>query len=106
MIVEYIRYTIPAERRDAFEAGYGQAQQALAASSHCLGYELARCVEEPASYILRIEWDSAEGHMQGFRKSPEFGAFFAAVRPFFNDIAEMRHYEVTAVRSGSARSPV
>jgi len=104
MIVEYIRYTIPAERRDAFEAGYGEAQRALAASGHCLGWELSRCVEESSSYILRIEWDSAEGHMQGFRKSPEFAAFFAAVRPFFHDIAEMRHYEATAVRSAGSRA--
>lgn len=99
MIVEYIRYTIPPERRDAFEAGYGGAQAVLAASPHCLGWELCRCRDEPSSYILRIEWDSAEGHMQGFRKSPEFPAFFAAVRPFYNDIQEMRHYELTAVRS-------
>jgi quinol monooxygenase YgiN len=99
VIVEYVRYTIPAERRDAFERGYGEAQAALAASAHCLGYELARCVDDPTQYVLRIEWDSAEGHLQGFRRSPEFRAFFAAVRPFVDDIAEMRHYERTAVRS-------
>ena len=98
MIVEYVRYSIPADRREAFEGGYGEAQAALAASPHCLGYELARCAEDPTQYILRIEWDSAEGHMQGFRRSPEFRSFFAAVRPFVNDIAEMRHYERTAVR--------
>jgi len=44
-------------------------------------------------YILRIEWDSEEGHLQGFRSSPEFKAFFAAVQPFVKDIDEMRHYE-------------
>jgi quinol monooxygenase YgiN len=98
MIVEYVRYTIPAERRDAFEAGYGVAAPALDASPHCLSYELTRCAEDPTQYVLRIEWDSAEGHMQGFRRSPEFRTFFAAVRPFVGDIAEMRHYEPTAVR--------
>ena len=40
MIVEYVRYSIPADRREAFEGGYGEAQAALAASPHCLGYEL------------------------------------------------------------------
>ena len=97
MIVEYLRYTIAEADRAAFEASYGRAQAALARSPHCLGYELARCVEDPGSYILRIEWDSAEGHLKGFRSSPEFREFFADVRPFVGAIAEMRHYEVTAV---------
>ena len=101
MIVEYIRYTIPEERRDAFEAGYTTAQSALAASPHCLGWELARCSEDSTSYILRIEWDSAEGHLQGFRQGPQFREFFAAVRPFVGDIQEMRHYERTAVQGGT-----
>jgi hypothetical protein len=32
--------------------------------------------------------------MLRFRKSAEFGAFLTAVRPFVNDIEEMRHYDV------------
>lgn len=103
MIVEYIRYTIPEDERDGFEGGYARAQAALAASPHCLSYELSRCVEEPASYILRIEWESVEGHMRGFRASPEFRTFFADVRPFVGRIEEMRHYEPTSVRG--AREP-
>ncbi len=97
MIVEYIRYTIAEPDRAAFESAYGQAQAALARSPHCLGYELAQCTEDRGSYVLRIEWDSAEGHLQGFRSSPEFREFFANVRPYVGAIAEMRHYEATPV---------
>lgn len=98
MIVEYIHYAIPEDRRNAFESAYAVAQSALHASSHCLGWELAGCAEDPTQYILRIEWDFAEGHMSGFRRSPEFRAFLPLVRPFIEDIQEMRHYELTAVR--------
>lgn len=98
MIVEYVRYQIPAERRDTFEGAYAAAQLSLEASPHCLSWELSRCSEDPGQYTLRIEWDSAEGHMQGFRRGPEFGAFLAAIRPYIGDIQEMRHYELTAVR--------
>ena len=93
MIVEYIRYTIPADRAAAFERDYAEASVPLAASPHCEGFELSRCVEAPDSYILRIEWDSVEGHMQGFRNSTEFRQFFQSIRPYVGDIAEMRHYE-------------
>ena len=97
MIVEYIRYHIPTERQGEFEAAYGDAHVALSSSPQCLSYELSRCVEDPLSYILRIEWDSVEGHLQAFRQSPNFQTFFQAVRPYVNDITEMRHYQPTGI---------
>jgi hypothetical protein len=32
--------------------------------------------------------------MEGFRRSPLFPDFFGLVRPFFEQILEMRHYQV------------
>jgi heme-degrading monooxygenase HmoA len=98
MVVEYIRYTVPAEQAGAFEEAYARAGEILDEDSHCLAFEIARGVEEPQHVIVRIEWDSLEGHERGFRESPRFREFFAAVRPFFNEIEEMKHY---AVRSSS-----
>lgn len=99
MVVEYIRYRIPEEHRPDFEVAYAQAATQLDASEHCLSYELARGVEEPENYILRIEWDSLEGHEQGFPGSEQFPPFLSAIRPYIGDIAEMKHYERTAVAS-------
>jgi quinol monooxygenase YgiN len=94
VIVEYLRYTVPAEQATQFEEAYEKAAQPLLASPNCLGYDVARCTEDPTSYIVRIHWDSAAGHLEGFRKGPEFAPFFALVKPFFQAIAEMRHYEI------------
>jgi len=93
MVVEYIRYRIDPDAAEAFERAYADAGGSLEASSHCLDHDVSRCVEEPAAYVVRIIWDSLEGHEQGFRSSPEFASFFAAVRPFVGQIEEMRHYE-------------
>lgn len=97
MIVEYIRYTIAADRADGFVTAYAAAGASLRASAHCHGYELTRCTEAADSFILRIQWDSERGHLEGFRTSPEFKTFFAAIQPYVKDIAEMRHYAVTSV---------
>jgi quinol monooxygenase YgiN len=94
MIVEYIRYAIPEDQAGPFEDAYANAGASLEASPHCERYEVARCAEDPTAYTVRIEWDSAEGHLQGFRGSPKFRSFFAAVRPYVERIEEMRHYEV------------
>ena len=80
MVVEYIRYQIPHERQERFEAAYRDTAGSLDTSEHCLAYELSHGVEKSERYILRIEWDSLEGHEQGFRRSHEFQPFFAAVR--------------------------
>src|SRR6266511_5193658 len=98
MIVEDLRYRIPRERQRDFEQAYTNAPRSLNTSNHCQMYELTHCAEEPELYILRIEWDSLDGHMKGFRSSPEFREFLRYVQPFFNDIQEMRHYELTNVR--------
>ena len=95
MIVEYIRYTIPEAQQGSFEQGYAQAAVSLNESQHCLRYELTQCVEDNTAYILRIEWDSLDGHLQGFRRSHEFRRFFSAIQPFVTMITEMRHYNVT-----------
>lgn len=94
MILEYIRYTVPSGDAQAFQAAYQEAGKVLEADPHCLGYEVARGVEEPEHFVVRIQWDSIEGHEHGFRKSPTFGTFFSAVRPYFAQIDEMKHYEV------------
>ena len=104
MIVEYIRYKfnkLPEESRESvlssFEAAYRAASSSLDASPHCLGYELSRCVEEQDRYILRIEWDSLEGHLMGFRRAPEFAPFLAAIKPYIAQIEEMQHYALTSI---------
>ena len=95
MIVEYIRYQLAASAPDAFLQGYEAACAELRAAPQCQGYELTQCDEDAKAFVLRILWESAEAHMQGFRKGPHFPPFFAAIRPFVKEIAEMRHYSVT-----------
>jgi len=95
MVVEYIRYLV--NDPNELVSAYSKARRALDASPHCLAYELSSATEDPKCSVLRIEWDSAEGHLQGFRGSPAFAEFLAAVRPLLSQIQEMRHYTVTEI---------
>lgn len=99
VVVEYIRYRVPRERHEEFEAAWSEAQTALREAPQCLRHEVARGVEKPDNYIVRIEWSSLEDHEQGFRQSAGFGPFFQTVKPFFEQIEEMRHYELTGIAS-------
>ena len=95
--VEIIRYTIAPDQQDNFEKAYSEAGKFLQASPYCLSYEVIHGEEEPSHYIVTICWTSKEDHLNGFRKSSDFGGFFQLVRPFFANIGEMKHYNHTAI---------
>ena len=100
MVLEYIRYGLTDEAQAVgFERDYALAARVLDGSAHCLSYELARCVDHPLQYILQIRWDSADGHLQGFRRGPGFADFVQLVGPYAPQLLEMRHYQPTAVKS-------
>lgn len=95
--IEYIRYQLRHSSAEQLIAAYALAAESLKAAPECLGFELSRCSEEPSHFILRISWASEAAHLQGFRHGPHFPPFFAAVRPFFDEIEEMKHYALTEV---------
>ena len=96
MIVEYLRYTIDQERQATFISDYQHAAVPLQASAYCEQYEFCQCVEDPSQFLIRIQWTSAEDHLQGFRGSDEFKAFFTHIKSYIDDIDEMRHYKAMA----------
>ena len=103
MVIEYVPYTVGEDRSAEFEQAYRHASAVLEADEHCLGYEVARGMEEPEHFVVRIEWDSVEGHEKGFRTSPRFAEFFKAVQPFFDQIEEMKHYTIRFDQPPAAR---
>lgn len=104
MTVEYIRYRITGDTT-AFEQAYARAARFLARAPQCVDYDLSRCTDDPAAYILRITWTSAEDHLKGFRGGELFPGFLAEIRPYIEAIEEMRHYEPTAVRGTGGSVP-
>lgn len=95
--VEIIRYNIPQDLHKDFEAAYQKAGEHLKASSYCLAYQMLHGNEEPNHYILIIHWTSVKEHLEGFRKSAEFMPFFNLVKPFYNHIEEMKHYDLSPI---------
>jgi heme-degrading monooxygenase HmoA len=95
--VEIIRYNIPANQRTNFQEAYEKAGTILQSSPFCLAYEVTHGTDEPQHYIVRIHWTSVDDHLNGFRKSKEFSSFFNLVKGFYNNIEEMKHYEVTDI---------
>jgi quinol monooxygenase YgiN len=90
---EIIRYKISEDQRESFMNAYREAAKHLQASAFCRGYDLIQGEEEPANFMVVIYWTSKDDHLNGFRKSAEFSAFFNLVKPFYHAIEEMKHYK-------------
>ena len=100
--VEIIRYSIPNDQHANFEKAYDEACEYLKKSKYCLSFEVLHGDEEPDHYMVVINWTSKEEHLNGFRKSVEFVPFFTLVKPFYNNIDEMKHYYSTKTSSNKA----
>ena len=101
MVVEDIRYRVPADRHDDFERAWCSAPAQLKEAPECLTYEVSHGVAERDTYVVRIEWNSLEDHEHGFRQSPRFERFLTAVKSFFGQIEETRHYRRTPIASAA-----
>jgi quinol monooxygenase YgiN len=89
---EIIRYKVAPDQQAGFLKDYTEAGKHLQASKYCQGYEIIQGDEEPNNYIVIIYWTSKDDHLNGFRKSAEFGPFFSLVKQYYNNIEEMKHY--------------
>jgi len=101
MIIEYLRYTIPADKQSEFIRAYQQASIPLTRSPYCDHYDLCQCVEDQSQFIIRIRWTSADDHLNRFRGSDDFREFFAYIKDYIKNIEEMRHYELQGEKDGS-----
>jgi quinol monooxygenase YgiN len=98
MIPEILRYNIPADQKADFEQDYASAAEQLRANEHCLGYQFLESDKEPGRYLVTLWWDSEEGHIQGFRSSPQFPPFLAIVRKWIPMMEEMEHYHALPLK--------
>ncbi|HLX78798.1 MAG TPA: antibiotic biosynthesis monooxygenase family protein [Acidimicrobiales bacterium] len=92
MIVEQAVITVAEGKEESFETAFAEAKSVMASSPGCQSVQLYRCIEEPERFLLFVEWDSVEAHMEGFRKSAAFDEWREIVGPYFAYLSDMSHY--------------
>ena len=96
MIVELARISVTPGREAEFEVAFRRGIHSAAGSPGYLAHELRRSVEHPNRYVLRVEWATLEDHTVGFRGSPAFAEWRAAVGSFFESAPEVEHFSAVA----------
>jgi heme-degrading monooxygenase HmoA len=76
----------------AFEAAIEQAKQVIARAHGFRSLTLRRGVERPSSYLLLVEWETLDDHMQGFRESELFVRWRELIGPYFAAAPAVEHF--------------
>ena len=92
MVYERVHIQIKPGEEEPFEAAMRESGLGLLGCGEgCHSVVLARGVENPESYLLLLQWDEVDAHME-FTRTPEFAQFRELAGPFFADAPAMEHF--------------
>jgi heme-degrading monooxygenase HmoA len=90
MVLEVAIFTAKDGHADRFVAAYAEARQFLASSPGCRSVRMTQGVEDPLRFVLLVEWETLEDHLEGFRGSDRFTQWRSVLGPHF-DAADVQH---------------
>ena len=96
MVLEAVMLTNKLGQPAAFDAAFAEARPIITAAPGCLSCTLERCLENDHRYLLLVEWETLEDHMQRFRPSPDYLRWKALLHHFYDPFPEVLHYRQVA----------
>ena len=92
MVIEHALLPVVQGCEADFEAAFAQAKGIISRSPGCLSVSLSRCVEQPSHYLLLVEWERLEDHVDGFRGSPSYQEWRQLLHHFYDPFPTVEHY--------------
>ncbi len=92
MVLEVALFDILAGRGDEFAAAYAKARELLVGTPGCLSVRMTRGIETPDRFVLMVEWDSVDAHLDNFRATERFTAWRGLLGPYFDGPPRVEHF--------------
>jgi heme-degrading monooxygenase HmoA len=92
MVLEVALIDVQDGREDGFAAAYAQAYPILATTPGCRSVRMTRGVETPTRFVLMVEWDSVDAHLDNFRATERFTRWRALIGPYFDGAPRVEHF--------------
>jgi heme-degrading monooxygenase HmoA len=93
VIIEHAVLDVRPGREVEFIAAMKGAKSLIAASPGFVALRVQRCVERPSCFLLLVEWERLEDHTEGFRGSPAYEEWRAALHHFYDPFPVVEHFE-------------
>ena len=92
MVLEVALIDVRPGHEDEFTAAYATARHLVATTPGCRGVRMTRGVESPSRFVLLVEWDSVEAHLDNFRASQRFGRWRELIGAHFAAPPLVEHF--------------
>jgi heme-degrading monooxygenase HmoA len=92
MVLEVALIDVRPGEEDAFTSAYGKAHETLAGTPGCRTVRMTRGIESPSRFVLLVEWDSVEAHVENFRATERFTTWRGLIGPYFAQPPVVEHF--------------
>lgn len=92
MVLEVALIDVLPGRQDEFAAAYAQGHSILAGTPGCRSVRMTRGVETPTRFVLLVEWDSVQAHLDNFRGTDRFDRWRTLIGPYFAQPPLVEHF--------------
>jgi heme-degrading monooxygenase HmoA len=96
MIVEIALLKAKAGAAQQLCDGLRSARPVISRADGYQGSVFYQGIEDPRAFILRVEWETLEAHMQGFRQSPLLAEWRGHFYHLLDEPPTVTHYEAVA----------
>lgn len=92
MVLEVALINVIAGQEEQFARAYAQAREGLAGTPGCRGVRMTRGVESPSKFVLLVEWESVDAHIENFRATERFHTWRGLIGPYFDGAPLVEHF--------------
>jgi heme-degrading monooxygenase HmoA len=96
VITEHAILPVIPGQEAAFLETMDKAKGIIASAPGFVSLRVERCIEQPSSFLLLVEWESLEAHIEGFRNSDAFAEWRALLHHFYDPFPVVEHFETVA----------
>jgi heme-degrading monooxygenase HmoA len=96
MITEHAILNVIPGQEDDFLSALEVAKTFISRSPGFGGLRVERCLENPSTFLLLVEWESLEAHTQGFRGSAAYEEWRRLLHHFYEPFPVVEHFEPVA----------
>ncbi len=92
MVLEVALIDVKPDSQDEFVAAYRAGREILATTPGCRSVRMTHGIESPTRFVLLVEWESVQAHLENFRDSERFGRWRALIGPLFASPPVVEHF--------------
>ena len=92
MVLEVALIDVFPGQEEVFAAAYRLARPILNTTPGCRSVRMTSGIESPTRFVLLVEWDTVQAHIENFRKTERFARWRELIGPFFASPPIVEHF--------------